>query len=79
MKNFTKYKVAFVAFVAQSSQNPLLIGVWRLLRFGILLAQLAFSKIVCATYAKFVPLKNSLKALLLLNCATCATYAKQQF
>jgi len=24
-----------------------------------------------------VPLKNSLKALLLLNCATCATYAKQ--
>jgi hypothetical protein len=24
MKNFTKYKVAFVAFVAQSIQNPLL-------------------------------------------------------
>jgi hypothetical protein len=44
---------------------------------GTNLAQLAFSKLVCATCAKLVPLKNSLKALLLLNCATCATYAKQ--
>jgi hypothetical protein len=78
MKNFTKYKVAFVAFVAQSIQNPLLVSVWRLLKFGTLLAQLAFSKIVCATCAKFVPLKNSLKPLLLLDCATCATYATCQ-
>lgn len=77
MKSYFKNKVAFVAFVAQSNLNPLLVSVWRLLRFGTLLAQVAFSKTVCATCAKFVPLKNSLKPLSLLDCATCATYAKQ--
>jgi len=44
---------------------------------GTNLAQLALSKIVCATYAKLVPLKNVLKPLLILDCANCATYATQ--
>lgn len=75
MKNYIKNSVAQVALLALSFIHKGL--TWHFV--GTSLAQLAFSKIVCATYAKFVPLKNSLKALLLLNCATCATYAKQQF
>jgi hypothetical protein len=73
MKSYFKNNVAFVALLALSFIHKGL--AWHFV--GITLAQLAFSKIVCATRAKFVPLKNSLKALLLLNCATCATYAKQ--
>jgi len=73
MKSYFKNNVAFVALLALSFIHKGL--TWHFV--GTTLAQLAFSKIVCATYAKFVPLKNSLKALLLLNCATCATYAKQ--
>lgn len=72
MKNYIKNSVAQVALLALSFIHKGL--AWHFI--GILLAQLAFSKLVCATCAKFVPLKNSLKALLLLNCATCATYAK---
>ena len=75
MKSYFKNKVAFVALLALSFIYKGL--AWYFV--GTTLAQLAFSKLVCATCAKFVPLKNSLKALLLLNCATCATYAKQQF
>ena len=71
MKNYFKNSVAFVALVALSfvgrGFKPILDGTF--------LALLALSKIVCATYAKFVPLKNALKALLLLSCATCATCA----
>jgi hypothetical protein len=66
-------QMAFVALLALSFIYKGL--AWHFV--GTTLAQLAFSKLVCATCAKFVPLKNSLKALLLLNCATCATYAKQ--
>ena len=72
MKNYIKNSVAPVALLALSFIHKGL--AWHFI--GILLAQLAFSKLVCATCAKFVPLKNSLKALLLLNCATYATYAK---
>ncbi|MCZ2128690.1 MAG: hypothetical protein LC109_00295 [Bacteroidia bacterium] len=75
MKNYIKNSVAQVALLALSFIHKGL--AWHFV--GTLLAQLSFSKLVCATCAKFVPLKNSLKALLLLNCATCATYAKQQF
>jgi hypothetical protein len=75
MKSYFKNNVAFVALLALSFIYKGL--AWHFV--GTLLAQLSFSKLVCATCAKFVPLKNSLKALLLLNCATCATYAKQQF
>ncbi len=73
MKSYFKYSVAQVALLALSFIYKGL--TWHFV--GTLLAQLAFSKIVCATCAKFVPLKNSLKALLLLNYATYATYAKQ--
>lgn len=73
MKSYFKYSVAQVALLALSFIYKGL--AWHFV--GTLLAQLAFSKIVCATCAKFVPLKNSLKALLLLNYATYATYAKQ--
>lgn len=73
MKSYFKNSVAQVALLALSFIHKGL--TWHFV--GILLAQLAFSKLVCATCAKFVPLKNSLKALLLLNCATCATYAKR--
>ncbi len=72
MKNYFKNIVAQVALLTLSFINK---G-FPLHFVGTTLAQLAFSKIVCATYARFVPLKNSLKALLILNCATCATYAK---
>jgi len=75
MKNYIKNSVAQVALLALSFIHTGL--AWHFV--GTLLAQLSFFKLVCATCAKFVPLKNSLKALLLLNCATCATYAKQQF
>ena len=73
MKNYIKNSVAQVALLALSFIHKGL--AWHFV--GITLAQLAFSKIVCATCAKFVPLKNSLKPLSLLDCATCATYAKQ--
>ena len=72
MKSYFKNNVAFVALLALSFIHKGL--AWHFV--GTTLAQLAFPKIVCATYAKFVPLKNSLKALLILNCATYATYAK---
>jgi hypothetical protein len=73
MKSYFKNNMAFVALLALSFINKGL--TWHFV--GTTLAQLTFSKLVCATYAKFVPLKNGLKALLILNCATCATYAKQ--
>jgi len=75
MKSYFKNNVAFVALLALSFIHKGL--AWHFV--GTLLAQLAFSKLVCATCAKFVPLKNSLKALLLLNCATCATCANNNF
>jgi hypothetical protein len=74
MKNYFKNIVAQVALLALSFIHK---GFrWHFV--GILLAQLAFSKIGCATCAKFVPLKNSLKALLLLSYATYATCAMCQ-
>lgn len=73
MKSYFKNNMAFVALLALSFIHKGF--AWHFV--GILLARMAFLKLVCATCAKFVPLKNSLKALLLLNCATCATYAKQ--
>ena len=73
MKSYFKNNVAFVALLALSFIHKGL--TWHFV--GTTLAQLAFSKAVCATCAKFVPLKNSLKPLSLLDCATCATYAKQ--
>ena len=73
MKSYFKNLMAFVALLALSFIHRGL--AWHFV--GILLAQLAFSKLVCATCAKLVPLKNSLKPLSLLDCATCATYAKQ--
>lgn len=73
MKNYFKNKVALLALLAPSFIHKGLR--WHFV--GTLLAQLAFSKLVCATCAKLVPQQNRLKALLLLNCATCATYAKQ--
>ena len=79
MKGYTDNILAQLAQLAFSAIMYCISRLYFLYRSGTLLAQLAFSKLVCATCAKFVPLKNSLKALLLLNCATCATYAKQQF
>ncbi len=71
MKNYFKNIVAFVALLALSFIG----GRCELILVGTLLALLALSKIVCATCAKFVPLKNALKALLLLDSATNATCA----
>jgi len=73
MKNFYKNIVALLALLALSFIG----GALQRLLNGTLLALLALSFLVCATCAKFVPLKNSPKPLLLLNCAnyaTCATY-----
>ena len=79
MKNYIKNSVAQVALLALSFIHKGL--AWHFV--GTLLAQTGIFKNslchLCQVCAKFVPLKNSLKALLLLNCATCATYAKQQF
>jgi hypothetical protein len=77
MKNYFKNTMAQLAQLAFYALMYCFSIFYTACTNGTLLAQLAFSKIVCATYAKFVPLKNTLKALLLLNCATCATYAKQ--
>lgn len=75
MRNYTKNSMAQVALLALSFIHKGL--PWHFV--GTLLAQLAFPKLVCATCAKFVPLKNSPKALLLLSCATCATYANNNY
>ena len=56
MKSYFKNNVAFVALLALSFIHKGL--AWHFV--GITLAQLAFSKIVCATYAKFVPLVPTL-------------------
>jgi len=71
MKSYFKNSVVFVALAALSFIYKSL--AWHFV--GTLLALLALSKIVYANRAKFVPLKNVLKTLLLLNCATCATCA----
>lgn len=79
MKNYFNNIVALLALLAQTSRNPLIEQVSGLSRFGITLAQLSLSKKVCATCAKLVPLKNSMKAFLLTSCATNATNAPNNF
>lgn len=79
MKNYFKNIVAQVSLLAQTSLNPLIEQALVLFRFGTTLAQLSLSKKVCATCAKLVPLKNSMKAFLLLSCATNDTNAPNNF
>lgn len=73
MKNYFKNNMAFVALLALSFIHRVL----KWYSIGTFLAQLSFSKMNCATYANFVPLKNSLKDLLLLNSGNYVICANQ--
>lgn len=75
MKGYTDNILAQLAQLALSAVMYCISRLYFLYRSGTLLAQLALSKIVCATCAKFVPLKNKLKPLLIADCATNATNA----
>ena len=75
MKNFSKILLAQVAQLAQTFRNPHQYWLTEFCTNGTNLAQMAQIFFENTTKADFVTPKVSLKALLLLRCATNATNA----